>query len=118
MGASESQFILGFSDSVHDRSVCIFDGSRPLVAIEEERLSRVKHGVRLYQESRRNPAIFATMNLENSSADANQERLMPSVQYCLDSLGLQMSDLSIIIGNSLHIAWVPRGSHTRRRRIW
>lgn len=100
-----NQFILGFSDSVHDRSVCIFDGARPLVAIEEERLSRVKHGLNLYRESRTNPALFASMNLENSGADANQERLMPAVRYCLDALGLQMADLSLIIGNSLHIAF-------------
>ena len=98
-------FILGFSDSVHDRSVCIFKGNQPLIGIEEERLTRVKHGLSFYGESRHNPSAFANMNLENSSAEDNTRRLTPAIDYCLTALGLNISDMDLVIGNSLHVGF-------------
>lgn len=95
-------YILGFSDSVHDRSVCIFEDNNPLVAIEEERLTRAKHGFTLYKESRRNPEVIYNLDLEESSSVANEDSLRDSIEYCLDSISIQLSDIDIFIGNSLH----------------
>ena len=36
-------YILGIGDVTHDTSVCLMKDSKVLVAIEEERLTRVKH---------------------------------------------------------------------------
>ncbi|HUS26597.1 MAG TPA: carbamoyltransferase C-terminal domain-containing protein [Nevskiaceae bacterium] len=102
-------YILGFSDSVHDRSVCLFKDSVPLVAIEEERLTRVKHGLKLYGESRKNPGIFSQMNLESEGTAANEAALMPLVDYCLDAAKISWDDVDITIGNSLHLAFPFHG---------
>lgn len=101
--------ILGYSDSVHDRSVCIFKDNVPLVAIEEERLTRVKHGLKLYDKSRKSPEIFSQMKLEDADAKTNEEGLMPAIEYCLDATGLSWDDIDVVIGNSLHTAFPFHG---------
>jgi carbamoyltransferase len=98
------RYILGFSDSVHDRSVCLTRGSEPVCAIEEERLSRVKHGLPLYEQSRTDPSVFSQLNLERSPASVNQRRLQESIDYCLSTGGISAADVDILIGNSLHLA--------------
>lgn len=95
-------FILGFSDSLHDRSVSLFRNAEPIVTIEEERLTRVKHGLPLYGESRKNPSIFSQMALEKSDSATNENCLNASIRYCLDAAGITMDDIDIVIGNSLH----------------
>jgi carbamoyltransferase len=110
MNKAGQRYILGFSDSLHDRSVCIFRDAVPLIAIEEERLSRVKHGLALYGESRKNPSIFSQMELEKSSSEENEARLQPSIDYCLNALGITMDDIDVIAGNSLHLAFPFHGN--------
>lgn len=107
--ADNDPFIIGFSDSVHDRSVCLLHGNRIVAGIEEERLSRVKHGLSLYGMSRTDPGLFAQMNLENSSAVDNEARLMPAVAYCLDAAGIGLKDVAFFAGNSLHVGFPFRG---------
>ena len=102
LASTASPYILGFSDSLHDRSACLFRGAEPIVAIEEERLSRVKHGLDFYQESRSNPAAFAQMNLEAAPAADNEERLRGPIDYCLQAAGITIDDVGIVAGNSLH----------------
>ncbi len=104
MSKHTSQFIIGFSDSLHDRSVCLFKGADIVVAIEEERLSRAKHALHLYGESRYNPAQFSLMNLEAKDSQENEKNLTPAMQYCLDAAGITLEDVAIVAGNSLHKA--------------
>ena len=109
MNKTDKRYILGYSDSVHDRSVCIFENNIPLIAIEEERLSRVKHGLPLYGESRKNPSIFSQLELEKSSSEENEKRLQGAIEYCLNALNLTIEDIDIIVGNSLHQAFPFHG---------
>lgn len=103
-------FIIGFSDSVHDRSVCLFEGARPLVAVEEERLTRVKHGLDFYDRSRTDPSVFAHMNLESTPAAESERRLQAGIDYCLDAAGIRADDVALTIGNSLHNSFPFRHS--------
>lgn len=98
-------YILGFSDSVHDRSVCIFKDNEPVVALEEERISRVKHGLKLYNESRKQPDIFSQMKLEERDSKESEAGLTGVIDYCLNSLSLTPDDIHLFIGNSLHSAF-------------
>lgn len=96
--------ILGFSDSVHDRSVCLFGGGAPLVAIEEERLSRTKHAIDFQGLERRDAHVFAALNLDAGHARDHEARLEPLIAYCLDAAGIHREDIDLWIGNSLHSA--------------
>ena len=100
--ANSAAYILGFSDSVHDRSVCLFKDNEPVIAIEEERMSRVKHALYASRELRKEPAFWTLVNLENSGSQQNENYLLPSINYCLDSVGLTLDDIDIMVGNSLH----------------
>lgn len=97
--------IAGFSDSLHDRAVCLFDGAEPLVAIEEERLTRVKHGLELRGERRDDPALFARLGLEADPPDMTRPGLDAMLAYCLDAAGVDRSAAVLACGNSLHDAY-------------
>ncbi len=93
---------IGFSDSLHDRTVCLFKDGQPIVAIEEERLTRVKHGLDIGNYSKFDPEIFAKMNLESDSASLSESRLDPLIKYCLEAASVNINQDRILIGNSLH----------------
>jgi len=97
-------YILGFSDSVHDRAVCLFHGARPLVAIEEERLTRHKHGVDFAGLDPCDPAVFSKLALDSGAAATHQAQLQALVDYCLDAAGVARTQIGLWIGNSLHSA--------------
>lgn len=102
--------IVGFSDSLHDRAVCVFDGPNPVVAIEEERITRIKHGLDLRGHRRDNPRLFAELNLEAEPASSAADGLDAMLSYCLDGLGVDPAEPRIYCGNSL------RDAHPWRER--
>jgi len=69
------QYILGVNEFWHDCAAAIFRGSELLAAVEEERLSRVKH----------HPGF--------AFAGSGPER---AIQWCLDSQGLHDSDIGAV----------------------
>lgn len=71
---SKPTYVLGTGLS-HDGSACLLKDGRVCVAIEKERLTRVKH-------------------------DGGNDAL--AIQYCLDAEGIRMSDLTLIVQNALH----------------
>jgi carbamoyltransferase len=81
--------VLGIGGSVHDFSCCLVVDGTVVVAIEEERLSRVKY----------HP-------LGRISTD--QFRLR-GIQYCLDAAGLTLDDVDQVVGNDLIFPAVLRG---------
>jgi carbamoyltransferase len=97
--------IIGFSDSVHDRSVCLFQGARPVVAVEEERLTRRRYAIDFRGADRTDPAVFAKLDLDAGTSADNTGRLRPLVDYCLTQAGIADSDVHLWIGNSLHSAF-------------
>lgn len=83
--------VLGIGGSVHDFSSCVVRDGVIVSAIEEERLSRVKH----------HP-------LGRLSVD---ELTLKSVAYCLEAAGLQEEDIDAVYSNDLIFR-----SATRHRR--
>lgn len=72
--------ILGIGGSDHDFSAAIIKNGELKIAIEDERISRIKHG--------------------SKSWDSSPTK--PSIRYCLDHLGLQLKDIQHIYSN-LHL---------------
>jgi carbamoyltransferase len=77
-------WVLGVNLS-HDRSVCLMREGEVVVAVEEERLDRMKHS-------------------EGFLIKGHFERLskvlpMKSITYCLDAAGIGIDDLELVVGN-------------------
>lgn len=98
-----TNLLAGFSDGLHDRSVCLFDGAEPICAIEEERITRVKHGLDLRGERRDDPAAFAHLNLEADEPRVTRPGLDAMLAYCLETAGVTGEDV-VLCGSSLHDA--------------
>ncbi|MET0234385.1 MAG: carbamoyltransferase C-terminal domain-containing protein [Kibdelosporangium sp.] len=76
--------VLGLNLS-HDRSACLVSGGEIVVAIEEERLDRIKHS-------------------EGFLVQGHFEKItktlpMKAVTYCLDAAGAGIDDLDLVVGN-------------------
>lgn len=98
-------YIIGFSDSVHDRSVCLFRGTEPVVVVEEERLTRLRHGLDFRGLERTDATVFTKLDLDGGSSAAHTARLRVMIDYCLSTAGITDADVSLWIGNSLHTAF-------------
>ncbi|MBM7774417.1 carbamoyltransferase [Actinokineospora baliensis] len=98
-------YVIGFSDSVHDRALCLFHGAEPVVAIEEERLTRLRHGLDFQGLDRHDAAVFTKLDLDGGSSAEHTARLRRMVDYCLSAAGVAESDVRLWIGNSLHTAF-------------
>jgi carbamoyltransferase len=72
MASKKHNYILGTGLS-HDGSACLMKDGKIVVAIEKERLSRVKH-------------------------DGGNDTL--AINYCLNAEGIKIDDLSLIVQNS------------------
>lgn len=77
-------WVLGVNLS-HDRSACLMQDGAVVVAVEEERLDRIKHS-------------------EGFLVEGYFDRLskvipMKSITYCLDVAGLGLDDLDLVVGN-------------------
>lgn len=86
---------LGIGGSAHDFSACIVRDGEVVVAIEEERLSRIKH----------HP-------LDRVPAPAFR---LESVDYCLRAAALDLDDVDVVVGNDLLYAGALRGLPRVRR---
>lgn len=88
------RYLLGVTISVHDSSACLVEDGRLLVAIEEERLTRKKH---------------------------SGEFPLRAIEYCLESRGITVADLSCIAYSQ--VPWLSLPSKawyvlTRLPRSW
>jgi len=72
-----SSWLLGLGGSDHDFSAALSQGTDLRVAIEQERLSRRKHSIPLWYES------------------PNQR----SIEYCLDTVGIELRDVDAIVSS-------------------
>ncbi|WP_442602799.1 carbamoyltransferase family protein [Paenibacillus sp. KN14-4R] len=71
--------ILGLGGSVHDFSASLLEDGNLTVAIEDERINRVKHSLQI---------------------DMSQYPYK-AYNYCLDARNIQISDVDLIVGNSI-----------------
>ena len=70
MGSTRPIYVLGTGLSRHDGSTCLLRDGKPLVVIEKERLTRIKH---------------------DGGNDA------AAIRYCLDTAGITMADVSLVV---------------------
>ncbi|MEW6557724.1 MAG: carbamoyltransferase C-terminal domain-containing protein [Elusimicrobiota bacterium] len=77
-------YILGVNLS-HDRSACLLKDGKILVAIEEERLDRLKHSRGI---------LCNTVLRQNNTVSP-----MKSINYCLNYAGISLDTLDLIVGN-------------------
>ena len=78
----------------HDRSVAVVKDGRVVVAIEQERLDRVKHSVGFI--------LAAPHSVELIQVPGE------SIAYCLDYLGLPLGDMDTITANMPGVDLGPR----------
>lgn len=72
-------YILGLGGSLHDFSACLLKDGEILTTIEDERITRKKHGINL------------GVNLSRGY----------SRNYCLDANGINMSDVGLVVANDI-----------------
>lgn len=78
-------YILGVNYS-HDRSACLLKDGKVIVAIEEERLDRIKHSIGFIFEGYLDRLVKVTP--------------FKSITYCLDYANISIDDLDLIIVDS------------------
>tara|TARA_B100001123_G_scaffold111283_1_gene129426 strand:+ start:3575 stop:7339 length:3765 start_codon:yes stop_codon:yes gene_type:complete len=86
----------------HDRSVAVVQDGKVIVAIEQERLDRIKHSVGFMLQS---PDAMGQIQVPGES-----------ITYCLDHLGLKLSDVATITPNMPGVDLAPqivRGKFSR-----
>ncbi|MCK9875178.1 hypothetical protein MXD59_05175 [Frankia sp. Ag45/Mut15] len=103
--SSAQPYIVGFSDSVHDRSACLFRGTTPLVGIEEERLTRQRYALDFAGRDRWDAAVYRELDLVGGTAGFHDARMRRLTDYCLAAAGIDESQVSLWIGSSLHTAF-------------
>jgi carbamoyltransferase len=69
--------VLGIGGSIHDFAACILEDGEIIIAIEDERITRIKHSLDL--------------DVERSGCQA--------VEYCLRHTGLTLDDMDLIVVN-------------------
>lgn len=83
-GGRVGQFHMGINMG-HDRSVAVVENGKIVIAIEQERLDRIKHSVGFMLQA---PEVMELVQVPGES-----------IAYCLDHLGLPLSAMSTITAN-------------------
>ena len=74
---NSDKYILGINSVYHESSACLIKNSQLVIAIEEERLNRIKHA---------------------KPAKLDNPHILPlkSIQLCLDTAGISFQDIDLI----------------------
>ncbi len=97
-------YILGIADSLHDRSACLLSGSNVISAIEEERLTRVKHGFSYNSQNYtldRDGKHIAELLSTSLSYEKRSAAMRDCVNYCLEVGGIALKDVSDVYVSSI-----------------
>ncbi|ELS02563.1 putative carbamoyl transferase, NodU family [Xenococcus sp. PCC 7305] len=75
--SNSDRYILGINSAYHESSACLIDNGQLVIAIEEERLNRVKHA---------------------KPAKVDNPHVLPlkSIQLCLEKAGISFQDIDLI----------------------
>lgn len=95
-------YIMGLGGSLHDFSACIVSEKGIEIAIEEERLNRIKHSV----NKKRLEKYIKSNQLWKYINNADAELLSLSINYCLDGLNITLDDIDYIVTTDSNI-WLP-----------
>lgn len=96
-------YTFGISLSDHDRSYALTKNGVVLCAIEEERLSRIKHGIK-YDNTKYSldtEAEYFEQNLLSPDPTILTDRMKEALAYLCGAAKIQESDISNIIASSL-----------------
>ena len=99
-----SEYTLGIGDVTHDPSVCLMKGNQILVAIELERLTRIKHNLKL------DPTCYTILDqgkhvqsiLKKRTVKFREEQFFLGIQYCLEYAAIEFSEISDIVTSTLY----------------
>jgi carbamoyltransferase len=96
-------YILGIGDVTHDTSVCLMKDSKVLVAIEEERLTRVKHNTILDPKkyTLKEQGEHFCGQLEKLTVEIREKKHRRGIDYCLSAVDINFKDIDIILVSSL-----------------
>ncbi len=96
-------YVLGFGDVLHDSSVCIVKDGEVIAAIELERLTRIKHNLRLnpnaYSIIEQGKSIEET--LKKWTVEYREAQLNKGIQYCLELANIVLGEIDCMIGSTL-----------------
>jgi carbamoyltransferase len=101
---SPSVYTLGIGDVTHDPSVCLMKDNQISVAIELERLTRIKHNLKL------DPAHYSILEqgnhvqniLKKRTVKFREEQFYTAIQYCLEYAGIRFNEISEIVTSTLY----------------
>lgn len=101
---TSSEYTLGIGDVTHDPSVCLMKNSEILVAIELERLTRVKHNLKL------DPARYTILEqgkyvqevLNARTVEFREDQFNKAIEYCLNYANIQVDNESGIVTSTLY----------------
>jgi len=89
-------YIIGIADSLHDRSVCLLKDGAVVAGIEEERLTRVKHGLKYdaaHYSIEKDGRHIASLLKSDLSFERRNGNIKRCIDYCLASEDIKLSDV-------------------------
>ncbi len=97
-------YTLGIGDVTHDTSVCLMRNNEILVAIELERLMKVKHNLQLDSN------LFSIIEQGKNVRDVLKKRTVAyrenqfnsAIDYCLDYANVSPKDISMMVVSTLY----------------
>jgi carbamoyltransferase len=96
-------YILGLGDVTHDTSVCLMKDGEVVSAIELERLTRVKHNLKIESNhyTIAEQGHYVSDALSKWTQHYREEQLQRGINYCLEAAGIEKNDVSSIVSSSL-----------------
>jgi carbamoyltransferase len=95
-------YTLGIGDVSHDKSVCLMKNDKVIAAIEEERVIRVKHGLKL------DPNKYTILeygahihSLLDKPVVEREKNYLKYIDYCLKNYDIGFDDIDCIVTSSL-----------------
>ncbi len=97
-------YILGIGDVTHDASVCLMKNNEILVAIELERLTKIKHNLKL--DSGLFSIIEQGKNIHNVlkkwTVGYRENQFNSAINYCLEYANASVKDISATVVSTLY----------------
>lgn len=99
--------ILGIADVTHDASVCLSQNGKILCAIEEERITRVKHGLKRDSSSYRlhDQGKYIFDLLEKQTVHVREKKHKLLIDYCLNAAQMNEKDIDFSVTSTLYNEW-------------
>ncbi len=96
-------YIVGIGDVTHDTSVCLMKDSKIIAAIEEERLTRIKHNLVLDPKkyTLKDQGEHFHDQLKYLTVAAREKKHLSGINYCLSAAGIEFEQIDTLVISSL-----------------